>query len=66
MANSGPNSGSSQFFINLKDNNFLDSRHPAYGKVIEGMDVVDSIARVETDARDKPLEDVVIIKAKII
>jgi len=66
MANSGPNTGSSQFFINLKDNNFLDSRHPAFGKIIEGMDVIDNIAQVETDARDKPLEDVIIIKATII
>jgi len=66
MANAGPNTGSSQFFINLVDNNFLDSKHPAFGKVIEGMDIVDKIAQVQTDGSDKPLQEVKIIKASII
>ena len=66
MANSGPNSGGSQFFINLVDNNFLDGKHPVFGKVIEGMDVIDKIAKVQTNSQDKPLEDVVIIKASVI
>src|SRR3989344_2850832 len=44
MANAGPNTGSSQFFINLADNNFLDDKHPAFGEVVEGMPVVDRIA----------------------
>ena len=67
MANAGPNTGSSQFFINLIDNNFLDSKHPAFGEVTEeGMKVVDKIAKVETDSADKPLKDVIIIKASLV
>ena len=66
MANAGRNTGSSQFFINLVNNNFLDNRHPVFGEVIEGMDVVDKIAKVQTDASDKPLKEVKIIKANII
>lgn len=72
MANSGPNSGGSQFFINLVDNTFLDfdkapleSKHPVFGRVVSGMDVVDAIAKVETNATSLPLEDVVIESARI-
>jgi len=65
MANSGPNTGGSQFFINLVNNNFLDSRHPAFGEVIDGMDVVDAIAKVQTDQNDLPIEDVKVIRATI-
>ena len=66
MANSGENTGGSQFFINLVDNNFLDDKHPAFGMIVEGMGVVDKIAKVETGAQDKPTEDVVIIKASVV
>lgn len=66
MANSGPNTGSSQFFINTVNNNFLDTKHPAFGEVIEGMDVIDKISKVATDSKDKPLQEVKIIKASIV
>ena len=65
MANAGPNTGGSQFFINLVDNNFLDSKHPVFGEVIEGMEIVDKIAQVETDANDRPIEEVIIISAEM-
>lgn len=67
MANAGPNSGGSQFFINLVDNINLDfdkepvlSKHPVFGMVVGGMDVVDSIGNTETGARDLPVEAVII------
>ena len=66
MANAGPNTGSSQFFINLGDNNFLDGKHPVFGRVVNKMDVVDVIAKVQTREKDKPVEDVVIKKASLI
>ncbi len=66
MANAGPNTGSSQFFINLVDNNFLDTKHPVFGEVVEGMDVVDKIGNVVTGAGDRPVEEVVIKKASVL
>ncbi|MGC8726364.1 MAG: peptidylprolyl isomerase [Thermoplasmata archaeon] len=66
MANAGPNTGGSQFFINVVDNNYLDSKHPVFGKVINGMEVVDAISNVKRDRNDKPLTAVVIKSAKLI
>jgi peptidylprolyl isomerase len=67
MANKGsPNTGSSQFFINLDNNNYLDSLHPVFGKVVEGMDVVDQIGKVLTDADDRPLQEARIITAHLV
>jgi peptidylprolyl isomerase len=67
MANTGlPNSGGSQFFVNLVDNNYLDGKHPVFGNVIGGMDVVDAIGKVQTDANGRPLQNVTIIRAVMV
>jgi len=66
MANAGPNTGGSQFFINLVNNNYLDKAHPAFGTVLEGFDVVEKIGKVKTNWNDKPLEDVVIKEALVL
>jgi peptidylprolyl isomerase len=67
MANSGPNSGGSQFFINVADNTNLDfdkqplsSKHPVFGRILSGMDVVQKMSTIETNERDAPLEPIVI------
>jgi len=65
MANAGPNTGGSQFFINLVNNNFLDDKHPVFGKVVEGMDVVDKIGKTKTDSGDRPKEKVTILHAVV-
>ncbi len=73
MANSGPNSGGSQFFINVADNTNLDfdkppvtSQHPVFGHIISGMEVIDSISTIDTNPSDMPLEPVVIESVEII
>ncbi len=60
------NSGGSQFFIMHKDGTYLDGQYAAFGKVINGMDVVDKIANVRTGASDRPLSRVIIAKAYVI
>jgi peptidylprolyl isomerase len=66
MANAGPNTGGCQFFINLVNNNYLDKMHPVFGKVVDGMDVVDKIGKVKTNSQDRPLTLVKIITAKVV
>lgn len=61
-----PNSASSQFFIMHKDGTFLDGQYAAFGKVVDGIEVVDEIAEVETNAMDKPLNEQKIKRATII
>jgi peptidyl-prolyl cis-trans isomerase A (cyclophilin A) len=67
MANSGPNTNSSQFFVNVSDNVNLDfnkapstSAHTVFGRIVEGNDVLAAIANVSTNTSDRPLTDVVI------
>ena len=66
MANSGPNTNGSQFFINVADNSFLDTKHTVFASVVSGKEIIDSIALVETKAGDIPVSEVLIEKIKII
>jgi len=66
MANAGPNTGGSQFFINVVDNHRLDRKHPVFGRVVGGMDVVEAISRTPTDHEDRPRTKVTIRKASVL
>ncbi len=65
MANAGPNTNGSQFFINVANNNFLDGKHTVFGRVTSGMEIITAIENTPTNTSDRPLTPVVLLKVSL-
>lgn len=66
MANAGPNTNGSQFFVSVVDNLYLDGKHTVFGRVLAGLDVAEKITKVERDQQDRPKESVILKKLTIL
>ncbi|XP_008556487.1 RING-type E3 ubiquitin-protein ligase PPIL2 [Microplitis demolitor] len=65
MANSGPNTNGSQFFITFRSCRHLDRKHTVFGKIVGGLDTLNTIEKIEVDNKDQPIEDIIILRAQV-
>ncbi len=66
MANAGPNTNGSQFFINFVDTPHLDGKHVVFGKVVKNIEMLDKLEKIDTGAQDKPTSDIVIVDCGLV